>query len=168
MIIMLHYIGRHRKATVLMLLLLCSAGKLSAADVSLAWDASTSTGITGYKVYVGTASRSYGSPITVGSQTTYTVSGLSAGTYYFAVTAITSSAESEYSNEVSTTIAGSSVTCDLNSDSSINVLDLQRMVNIVLGLASQSSSYDLNKDGKVDVLDLQILNNVVIGLRSCP
>jgi hypothetical protein len=165
---MLHYIGRHRKATVLMLLLLCSAGQLSAANVSLAWDASTSTGITGYKVYVGTASKTYSSPITIGNLTTYTVTGLSAGTYYFAVTAITSSAESGFSNEVSTTITGSGVTCDLNIDSSINVLDLQRMVNIVLGLASQSSTYDLNKDGKVDVLDLQILNNVVLGLRSCP
>jgi hypothetical protein len=139
-----------------------------AADVGLAWDASTSTGITGYKVYVGTASNTYGSPITIGNLTTYRVTGLSAGTYYFAVTAITSSAESGFSNEVSTTIAASGVTCDLNGDSSINVLDLQRMVNIVLGLASQSSSYDLNKDGKVDVLDLQILNNVVLGLRSCP
>ena len=139
-----------------------------AADVSLAWDASTSTGITGYKVYVGTASGTYGSPVAIGNQTTYAVTGLSAGTYYFAVTATTSSAESGFSNEVSTTIAGSSVTCDLNGDSSINVLDMQRMVNIVLGLASQSSRYDLNRDGFVDVLDLQILNNVVLGLRSCP
>jgi hypothetical protein len=165
---MLHYIGKHRKTTLLMILLLCGVGRLSAADVSLAWDASTSTGVIGYKVYVGAASRSYGSPITIGNQTTYTVTGLSAGTYYFAVTAITSSAESGFSNEVTILITPSGITCDLNSDSNINVLDLQRMVNIVLGISSQSSSYDLNGDGKEDVLDLQILNNVVLGLRSCP
>ena len=151
----------------MILLLLCSAGQLFAADVSLAWDASTSTGVTGYKLYIGTASKTYGSPITIGNQTTYTVTGLSVGTYYFAVTAITSSAESGFSNEVSATVTASGITCDLNSDNSINVLDLQRMVNIVLGLAPQSSTYDLNGDGKEDVLDLQILNNVILGLRSC-
>jgi hypothetical protein len=165
---MLHSIGRHRKAILMILLLLCSAGQLSATDVSLAWNASTSTGITGYKVYVGTASKTYGSPTTIGNQTSYTVTGLGPGTYYFAVTAITSSAESGFSNEVSMLITSSGITCDLNSDSSVNVLDLQKMVNIVLGINSQSSSFDLNGDGKEDVLDLQILNNVILGLRSCP
>jgi predicted phage tail protein len=165
---MSHYIGIHRTIFSVMLLLLCSAAQLSAADVSLAWDASTSQNIAGYKVYVGTAAGTYSTSTTIGNQTTYTVTGLSAGKYYFAVKAFnTSGAESAYSNEVSTTIAGSSITCDLNGDGGINAIDLQRMVNIILGIASSSSSYDLNTDGKVDVLDLQILNNVVLGLRSC-
>jgi hypothetical protein len=167
MTIMVHYMGIHRKIFLGMLLLLCSAAKLSAADVSLAWDASTSANISGYKVYVGTASGTYGTSFTIGNQTTYTVTGLAAGTYYFAVKAFnTSGTESAYSNEVSKTIAAT-ITCDLNGDGGVNAIDLQRMVNIILGLASSSSSYDLNSDSRVDVLDLQILNNVILGLRSC-
>lgn len=76
-----------------------------AGDVSLAWDASVSPAIAGYKVYVGTASRTYGAPITIGDQTTYTVTGLTAGHYYFAVTAFDGVGnESDYSNEVDTVI----------------------------------------------------------------
>jgi hypothetical protein len=144
-------------------------GQGVAAEVSLAWDASTSPNIIGYKIYRGTASGSYDSPILIGNQTSYTVTGLTAATYYFSVTAVNASGEeSGFSNEVTTTISGTgSVTCDLNSDGGVNVLDLQRMVNIVLGISSFSSNYDLNKDGKIDVLDIQIINNVVLGLRSC-
>lgn len=76
-----------------------------AADVSLAWDASVSSGVTGYKVYVGGASRAYGAPITIGNQTTYTVTGLGPGTYFFAVSAFdVDGNESDYSNEVSQAI----------------------------------------------------------------
>jgi predicted phage tail protein len=165
---MRHYIRISKISTFALFLFLFLLGQGAAADISLAWDASTSANISGYKVYVGTASGSYGTPTAVGNQLSYTVSGLTAGTYYFAVTAVNASgSESGYSNQVSTTVAGSSITCDLNTDGSINVLDLQKMVNVVLGLASPTSSYDLNSDGKVDVLDLQIINNVVLGLRSC-
>jgi predicted phage tail protein len=77
------------------------------AEVSLAWDASISENIAGYKVYVGTATRTYTAPITVGNQTTYTVEGLKPGTFYFAVTAFNAAGdESDFSNEVNTTIAG--------------------------------------------------------------
>jgi len=165
---MLHYYGTYRTIFLAALLLLCSAAQLLAADVSLAWNASVSQNISGYKVYVGTAAGSYGTPTTIGNQTTHTATVLSAGTYYFAVKAVnTSGYESDYSNVVSTTIAGSSVTCDLNGDGSINAGDLQKMVNIILGNASFSSSYDLNSDGSVNVLDFQILTDVVLGLRSC-
>jgi hypothetical protein len=164
----LHNIRYHRLVLLLMLLLFCSIRQLSAADVALAWDASTSQNISGYKVYVGNAGGVYGNPTTIGNQTTYTVTGLGAGTYYFSVTAFNSNGdESGFSNEVSTTIGGSGITCDLNGDGGTNAIDLQRMVNVILGIASSTSSYDLNIDGKIDVLDLQILNNVVLGLRSC-
>lgn len=88
-----------------------------AGDVSLAWDASVTPTVTGYKVYVGNAPRTYGTPITIGNQTTYTVTGLNPGTYYFAVSAFDAQAnESGYSNEVTTaiyaalTLTGPSVT----------------------------------------------------------
>ena len=84
---------------------------LIAADVVLAWDANSETDLAGYKVYYGTVSRTYGSPVTVGNTTTYTAQNLAPGTYYFTVTAYnTAGAESGYSNEVSTTIGQSDTT----------------------------------------------------------
>jgi len=74
-----------------------------AAQVTLAWDASTDPSIAGYKVYYGASSRSYQVVIDVGNITTYTISNLQSGSpYYFATTDYnTSGLESGYSNEVS-------------------------------------------------------------------
>jgi len=154
------------------MLWLACAGSALAADVTLAWDANTESDLAGYKVYYGTASGVYGTPITIGTQTTYTVSSLPPGTYYFAVTAYnTSGLESGYSNEVSQTINGTPTTskCDANSDGVVNVLDLQIMINAILGIQTiPAGKGDLNGDGRVDVLDLQILVNVILGIRGCP
>ena len=80
----------------------------------LTWDAPTKNldgtdlkDLAGYKVYYGTSSGSYTTPIEVGKDvTTYAVKTLSAGTtYYFTVTAYNEIGnESDYSNEVSKTI----------------------------------------------------------------
>ena len=77
----------------------------SAGTISLAWDANTSSGIAGYKVYYGTSSGNYPEVINVGNTTTYTVSNLQSGnTYYLVVTDYdTSGNESGYSNEISGT-----------------------------------------------------------------
>jgi hypothetical protein len=74
----------------------------SAAQIKLAWDPNTEADLVGYKVYYGTASRTYGPPIDVGNVTIYTVPALMQGvTYYFALTAYDSyDNESGYSNEV--------------------------------------------------------------------
>ena len=151
----------------ILLFLLCTCSPLIAADVSLAWDASVTPGVTGYKVYYGNSSGIYGTPIVIGNQTSYTVTGLSPGTYYFAVTAFDASGnESEFSNEVFQIIGSSTSKCDINADTSVNAIDLQLLANVILGITT--GNYDLNSDGRVDVLDLQILNNVILGLRSCP
>ncbi len=147
--------------------LACSASAL-AADVTLAWDANTEADLAGYKIYYGTAPGVYGTPVTTGLQTTFTLTDLTPGTYYFAVTAYNSAGlESGFSNEVftivSATPAGSG--CDVNGDGSVNVLDLQTLINAILGTGA---GRDLNGDGKVDVLDLQILGNVILGIRGCP
>jgi len=73
------------------------------AQITLAWDPNTEPDLAGYKVYYGTASRVYGSPISVGKVTTYILVGLTQGqNYFYSVTARdTSGRESEYSNEVS-------------------------------------------------------------------
>jgi len=61
---------------------------VSAAEVTLAWDANTEPDLAGYMIYYGFATRSYDYVVDVGDQTTFTLSGLEDGyTYYFAVTA---------------------------------------------------------------------------------
>jgi hypothetical protein len=79
-----------------------------AGQVVLAWDANTEPDVTGYKVYSGTTSGTYGTPVDVGNVLTRTVTGLTDGqTYFFAVTAYDSFGnESGYSNEVSYLVPG--------------------------------------------------------------
>ena len=73
----------------------------STGYVSLAWDAVSAPNLKGYWLYYSQTSRTYTSHIDVGTQTTYTVTGLTAGqTYYFAVTAYDGTGnESPFSNE---------------------------------------------------------------------
>jgi hypothetical protein len=166
---MLKHIKSHRYAFIGIFILCCNCLQAFSGDVSLAWDPSVSEGVTGYKVYFGSSSGDYGTPITIPNQTSYTVADLPSGTYYFAVTAFNATGdESGFSNEVSTIVGESATTCDINNDTSVDVIDLQVMINIILGVEPSMDAFDLNGDGGIDVLDLQILNNVVLGLRSCP
>jgi hypothetical protein len=83
-----------------------------AGSVSLAWnvpttyvDGTPAAGMVGFKVYYGTASRTYTHIIDVKTEPSCTVNSLAPGTYYFAITAYDSSGiESDYSNELSKTI----------------------------------------------------------------
>ena len=80
--------------------------------VTLAWDAPTTNSdgselndLSGYKIYYGTSSGSYTTTDDIGNSTTVSISNLAAGNWCFAVTAYdTSGNESDYSNEVCTTI----------------------------------------------------------------
>jgi hypothetical protein len=59
---------------------------------------------------------------------------------------------------------------DINRDSAVNVLDLRRVVNVILG-RTVASSEDVNLDGEVNVLDLRRVVNVILGRTSavtCP
>jgi fibronectin type 3 domain-containing protein len=71
----------------------------------LEWDRNVEPEVAGYRVYVGTASRSYYRAIDVGNQTIWPINGVTAGTtYYYAVTAYTADGlESDFSDEVSYT-----------------------------------------------------------------
>lgn len=77
-----------------------------AGSVQLAWDASLSTETKGYKIYFGTASKVYGTPIDVGNVLTYNVTGLTSGKlYFFSATAYNATGlESVFSNETSYTV----------------------------------------------------------------
>lgn len=80
-----------------------------AAQVNLAWDASTSSTVAGYNIYYGEATGNYTSKLSVANTTTSTVTGLTEGkTYYFTVTARDSTGkESARSNEVSFNVPSS-------------------------------------------------------------
>lgn len=89
------------------LLLFMLALPVMAADVKLGWDQSSSAGVTHNKIYwgqTGQANGGYAFNATIPANTTYTVSGLAPGTWYFAVTALADTNESRFSNEVSTVI----------------------------------------------------------------
>ena len=84
------------------LLLILSALTAQCASVTLAWDPVTLTNVAGYKLFWGTASRSYAQS-NVTAATTSTVTNLAPGQrYYFAATVfLDSGLESDYSDEVS-------------------------------------------------------------------
>ena len=82
---------------------------LFAEQVTLVWDPAAGN-VGGYRLYYGRASGNYTSNIKIGNQTSYTLAELTVGTtYYFAITAYdgTTTIESGFSNEVSTTIPAS-------------------------------------------------------------
>lgn len=82
--------------------LLMSGVPAKAAEIALAWDANAEPDLSGYKVYSGTASRSYSGSVDVGNWTNCVMGGLEPGrTYYFAAKAYNATgSESDYSSEV--------------------------------------------------------------------
>jgi PKD repeat protein len=89
------------------LTLLLFSGNLFAANLTLSWNASTSSNVGGYKLSYGQNSKNYTSTIDVGDKTTYTLTGLPEGaTYYLAAKTYDTSrsTESAYSNEVNMAI----------------------------------------------------------------
>ena len=82
-------------------LLLVWAGGLNAQSVTLAWGASASASIAGYRVYYGTNSRAYGFVTNSGLVQTQRVTLPCPGRWFFAATAYaTNGLESDFSNEV--------------------------------------------------------------------
>jgi hypothetical protein len=88
------------------IVLLCGVPWASAANVNLAWDASVSTGVTGYRFYIGTAPGVYTTNINVGNVLLYTALNLTPGQrYYFSVTAYdVSNQQSAYATELAYTV----------------------------------------------------------------
>ena len=98
----------HPSLWILLLLLVVMSGNSFAANVNLAWDASTAANVAGYIVYYGQNSGIYTASVDVGNSTSYTFTGLQDGTaYYFAVSAYdtTRAFQSRYSNETAVNAA---------------------------------------------------------------
>ncbi|MBM4138951.1 MAG: hypothetical protein FJ244_05660 [Nitrospira sp.] len=57
----------------------------TAKAINLIWAANTESDLAGYKVYVGTRSGVYGSPISVRNVTAYQLNNLTMNTTYFVV-----------------------------------------------------------------------------------
>jgi hypothetical protein len=91
---------------------LCWTSQLHAAqNITLKWDPNPAPNLAGYRVYYGTSSGVYTQEIDVGNMTVTLVSNLKEGrTYFFAVTAYNTAAESLPSNEVSYTVPVSRAT----------------------------------------------------------
>jgi hypothetical protein len=113
-----------------MLICLCAA-LLPAQSVTLAWDASPDAGVTGYRIYCGTNSRSYGWSTNVGLVLTQTVVLPYPARCYLAATALDAyGAESDYSNEV--IIGGKPVAPVLHGESWVRLVPMfSRSTNLV-------------------------------------
>ncbi len=81
-----------------------TGGTPAAGVIALAWDAAPSPAV-GYKIYYGTRSGVYGSPVDVRNVTAYTLGGLAKGqTYYITASAYDAGgSESGYTDEVNGT-----------------------------------------------------------------
>lgn len=71
------------------------------ASRNIAWDASPSSGVAGYKISYGNASGVYTQTVDVGLVLTTTINNLTEGmTWYFAAQAYNATLDSGYSNEI--------------------------------------------------------------------
>ena len=83
-------------------LLVAYASAAGAQQLTLAWDASASTNVAGYRLYYGTNTRSYQFVTNTGLALTQAVLLPQRGRWFFAATAYdTNGLESDFSNEVS-------------------------------------------------------------------
>lgn len=97
----------------LFFLLISSTTTAHAAQVQIAWNQSVSESVTGYKVYHGAQSRHYTNIEDSGPYLTFLISEVPETTpHYIAVTAYSSDAESDFSEEL--------VVCSIRSSSSSN------------------------------------------------
>jgi hypothetical protein len=114
-------------------------------SLTLGWDTDPNSGVAGYNVYYGVASRSYTSMVSVGNTGQATINGLTAGTtYYFAVTEYDASGqESGYSDEITYTVplpTNAPPTITLTSPANGAVSAVPASINLSAGVAANGHS----------------------------
>lgn len=73
----------------------------------------------------------------------------------------------DYENGAVHRIVAATPVGDVNGDGKVNAVDIQLVINKVLGLpadAPDPARLDVNQDGQVDALDIQLVINAVLGL----
>jgi hypothetical protein len=105
-------------------------------------------------------------PLPAGCSNTIMNSSVGTGTTFCPFS--TSEISSHLAQYSSCLAASSGIGCDVNRDNQINVLDIQSLVNTLLGKNTCTGDCDANNDGSVNVLDLQLLVNIILGKSTCP
>jgi Protein of unknown function (DUF4038)/Concanavalin A-like lectin/glucanases superfamily/Putative collagen-binding domain of a collagenase/Fibronectin type III domain len=70
--------------------------------------------------------------------------------------------QAEIQSDMNAPIGSASASCDQNHDGTVNVQDVQLVINQALGLAACTTG-DLDENGRCDVVDLQRVINTVLG-----
>lgn len=97
--------------------------------------------------------------------------GLADGTWYVGI--IVDETMTVFENEEGNNTGSAMITvrtglpCDVNLDGSVNVTDVQTVINVALGVAGASGSEDVNSDASVNVSDVQLVINGALG-GACP
>jgi chitodextrinase len=128
---------------------------ITSNTIALSWTASTdNVGVTGYRIFRN------GTQVGTSTAAAYTDSGLSATTQYaYTVKAVDAAGNlSAASTSINaTTLAGSSVTGDVNGDGKVNITDLSIMLSHWNATGATLSQGDVNGDGSVNITDLSML-----------
>ncbi len=98
-------------------------------------------------------------------QPEFTLSNVPVGTHKVGIKAIYTSGASTLV-EYEFVVAVSNIPGDIDGDGEVNGLDINKLINIVLGKASADSfggNADLNGDGDINGLDINALINIILG-----
>lgn len=125
-----------------LIIVMTSLGSAAAFEIVLQWDPNSEDNLAGYKLYYGTASRTYNMVVDVGKSESVSIAGLDANRpYFFAVSAYdTSRKESGYSDEITHTIA------DIDNDGLPDVWEHKYSLSV----GSNDASGDPDKDGQTN------------------
>lgn len=128
---------------------------------TLTW--TPSDGAASYDIYLGTSPLSLRAMIN-GSK--HVIGPLNPGAkYYWKVVARNSFGSKSSPTWSFTTVTSAQLSCDLNSDGTVNVVDVRIAENQALGRAPCGSA-DLNEDGVCNIVDVQRVVDAVLG-KGC-
>ena len=120
-----------RAAITSIAVLLCLAPSAYAASVAITWNANSESDLAGYLVLYGTAPGVYGTTVNVGNATSYTVSGLATGQYYFVVRAYSNvGLQSPPSVEVTATLAATAAVARITISPATKTLRVGETANL--------------------------------------